>query len=163
MQIWIFQNTPYSNKIFVKRPSIQIWISVAFYLPLFSWAASRGVIVCRCQYFAGGIKRKGEAHYVEQPLWISIFAWSLILLGSVGIFVVSNSDLTSGSRGSRRKIKIKAEHWQIDQFFFFRHRHYSSGCLCPGPLQVANSHPKLWTIVQFPLGTIEFDPLIKET
>ena len=30
------QNIPHLNKIFVKRPSIQIWISVAFYLPV-SW------------------------------------------------------------------------------------------------------------------------------
>ena len=34
MQIWLFQNTTYSNKILVKRLSIQIWISGAFYLPL---------------------------------------------------------------------------------------------------------------------------------
>ena len=34
VQIWLFQNTTYSNKILVKRLSIQIWISGAFYLPL---------------------------------------------------------------------------------------------------------------------------------
>ena len=32
--IWFFLNTPYLNKICVNRPSIQMWISGAFYLPL---------------------------------------------------------------------------------------------------------------------------------
>ena len=78
-------------------------VNISQYLQVAMFAGGN---ICRCQYlphflksiFAGG---RNETHLVEQqPLWVSIFAWSLILLGTVGLLVVSSTDLiTTGGRG----------------------------------------------------------------
>ena len=59
--------------------------------------AAFGANTCRYQNFqiltfAGG---KKEVDSAEQPLLVSIFAWALILLGSVGILVVSTYLITT--------------------------------------------------------------------
>ena len=108
-----------------------------------------GVNICRYQYIAGGRKK---ACFVKQPLWVSIFAWSLILLGSVGLLVVSNNYLpTYRGKDFQKKLRI----------LFSRHHHCSSGCLCLGLWQVSDSHAaKSWTLIKVLFGSPrpEFSP-----